>query len=73
MIITDSTLTGFTVINGSWGLQLGLFVGSLYNYFLYPSDQVYGFKDHHDLDKKVEQTRVMIILIHGFLILVNIL
>jgi len=50
MIITDSTLTGFTVINGSWGLQLGLFVGSLYNYFLYPSDKVYGFIDRQQLD-----------------------
>jgi len=45
MIVTDSSINGYTVINGSWGLQMGLLVGSLYNYFMYPSDLVYGYKD----------------------------
>ncbi len=38
MIVTDTTLSGYTVINGSWGLQMGLLVGSLYNYYIYSSD-----------------------------------
>lgn len=36
MIVTDSTLVGFTMINGTWGMQLGLLVACLTNYFIYP-------------------------------------
>lgn len=49
MIVTDTTLVGYTVINGAWGLQLALLVGVLYNYFVYPDDVIieqltnYGF------------------------------
>ena len=34
MIVTDSTLVGYTLINGTWGLQLGLLVASLFNYYV---------------------------------------
>ena len=30
MIVTDSTLNGYTVVNGSWGLQLALLIGTIY-------------------------------------------
>ena len=38
MIITDTTLVGYTVINGTWRLQLALMVGAIYNYFIYPGN-----------------------------------
>lgn len=37
MIVTDSTLVGFTMINGSWGLQMGLLVACLFNFIIYPN------------------------------------
>jgi len=40
MIITDTTLVGYTVINGTWRLQLALMAGSIYNYYLYPNKGV---------------------------------
>jgi hypothetical protein len=55
MIVTDTTLSGYTVINGSWGLQMGLLVGALYNYFMYPSDKVYGYTT--DLQPLIEFDR----------------
>lgn len=33
----DTTLVGFTMINGTWGLQLALLVASLFNYFINPA------------------------------------
>jgi hypothetical protein len=40
MIVTDTTLVGFTMINGTWGLQLALAVASLFNYFINPSPEI---------------------------------
>ena len=71
MIVTDTTLSGYTVINGSWGLQMGLLVGALYNYYMYPSDKVYGYLE--GLTGTIEFDRILICYIHGILILVNIL
>jgi dimeric dUTPase (all-alpha-NTP-PPase superfamily) len=36
MIVTDSTLVGYTMINGTWGLQMALFIAALFNYFINP-------------------------------------
>ena len=36
MIVTDSTLVGYTMINGTWGLQMALFIASLFNFFINP-------------------------------------
>lgn len=30
MIVTDSTLNGYTVVNGSWGLQMAMLIGTIY-------------------------------------------
>ena len=38
MIVTDQPMSGFTVINGTWGLHLGLFIGSVVCYFTYAND-----------------------------------
>ncbi len=40
MIVTDTTLVGFTMINGTWGLQLALLIASLFNYFINPSPEI---------------------------------
>jgi hypothetical protein len=40
MIVTDTTLVGFTMINGTWGLQLALLVASLFNYIMNPHPQI---------------------------------
>ena len=37
MIVTDTTLVGYTMINGTWGLQLGLLIASLCSYFINPT------------------------------------
>ena len=37
MIVTESTLVGYTVVNGSWGLQLGLMIGAIFNLYFYPN------------------------------------
>jgi len=39
MIVTDSTLVGYTMINGTWGLQMALFIASLFNYLINPSPE----------------------------------
>jgi hypothetical protein len=39
MIITESTLVGYTMINGTWGLQMALLVASLFNYLINPNPE----------------------------------
>lgn len=36
MLVTDTTLVGYTMINGTWGLQMALFIASMCNYFINP-------------------------------------
>ena len=36
MLVTQTTLVGFTLINGTIALQFALLMGALYNLFLYP-------------------------------------
>jgi len=38
MIITDTILTGFTVINGTWSIQLSLLVGSIVSLAMTPTN-----------------------------------
>jgi len=40
MIVTDTTLVGFTMINGTWGLQFSLFIASLFNVIVNPHPQI---------------------------------
>lgn len=40
MIVTDTTLVGFTMINGTWGVQFALFIASLFNYFYNPDPEI---------------------------------
>lgn len=40
MIVTDTTLVGFTMISGTWGVQLALFVASMFNYFVTPNPKI---------------------------------
>jgi hypothetical protein len=46
MIVTDSTLVGYTMINGTWGLQMALFIASLFNYLINPDlEYTAGYPD----------------------------
>ena len=40
MIVTQTTLVGFTLINGTWGVQMALFIASLFNYFVKPNPDI---------------------------------
>lgn len=35
MLVTQSSLVGYTIINGTVGIQLAMFVGSIYSYFTF--------------------------------------
>lgn len=37
MLVTQTTLVGYTIINGTFSLQLAMLIGCLYNYFTYPN------------------------------------
>lgn len=37
MLVTQTTLVGYTIINGTAGIQLAMFVGSLYNLIVFES------------------------------------
>jgi hypothetical protein len=73
MIVTDTTLTGYTVINGSWGLQFGLLVGSTYNYICYPSSEMISYPSKHNVVKFSEYTRIGICFLHALLMVINII
>ena len=74
MIVTDTTLTGYTVINGSWGLQFGLLVGSTYNYLVYPSSELVAYPNStNNIPKFAEVIRIALIFLHALLMMVNIL
>jgi hypothetical protein len=52
MIITEVTLVGYSVINGTWSIQLGLFVGALLSIIMFPSSElefenIEFHKDHY--------------------------
>jgi hypothetical protein len=40
MIVTETTLVGFTLINGTWGTQMALFIAALFNYFTNPNPNI---------------------------------
>jgi len=40
MIVTDSTLVGFTMINGTWGVQFALLCASIFNILIYPNPDI---------------------------------
>lgn len=40
MIITDSSLVGYTVITGSWQLHLAMLVATAFNNYAYPNSEL---------------------------------
>ena len=73
MIVTDTTLTGYTVINGSWGIQFGLLVGATYNYIVYPSSEMIGYESKYNLVGFSEYIRIGICFLHALLMAINII
>jgi hypothetical protein len=69
MIVTDSTLVGYTMINGTWGLQMALFIASLFNYFINPNLEYTN--DYADEDKNTINflRKIIIPCTHGALMI----
>jgi len=42
MLVTQNTLVGYTIINGTYGLQMALLIASIYNAIVYPSQDVWA-------------------------------
>ena len=40
MLVTQTSLVGYTLINGTWGIQLALLVASIFNLIVYSNDDV---------------------------------
>ncbi len=40
MLVTQTSLVGYTLINGTWGIQLALLVASLFNMITYDNVSV---------------------------------
>jgi len=40
MLVTQTSLVGYTLINGTWGIQMALLVASLFNALTYSNDAV---------------------------------
>jgi hypothetical protein len=40
MLVTQTTIVGYTLINGTWGLQLALLIASLYNALVVPTSNI---------------------------------
>lgn len=66
MIVCETTIIGYTVINGTWQLQLGLFVASLYQLYAYPNIIV----DPSD-EFRVKSTMRWLVVLHFILIIVG--
>lgn len=68
MIITESMLVGYTVINGTWQLQLALLASSLYVVFAYP-DVDWGNSYNHVY---IPYTGINLIILHIYMSFVTI-
>lgn len=40
MIVTETTFAGFTLINGTWGIQFALLIASLFNVIIHPKPNI---------------------------------
>ena len=40
MLVTQTSLVGYTLINGTWGIQMALLVASLFNLLVYENEAV---------------------------------
>lgn len=58
MIITESTLVGYTMINGTWGLQMALLVASLFNYIINPNPE-FNSNYNSDDEQQIKQLRMI--------------
>ena len=75
MIITDTTIVGYAVINGSWSIQMGLFIGSLVNLLMFKKDDLIIAPSpliiHGNLLDIVQRCRVELVFVHAFLVISN--
>lgn len=69
MIVTDSTLVGYTMINGTWGLQMALLIGSLSNFFINPDPLDMSVATQTQIDELRFLRLYLIPMTHGSLML----
>ena len=80
MLVTQSTLVGYTMINGTFSLQFALLVASIYNVIVYPDvlDRAF-FQEDYPLDpltpKQIHDfnytRRYRIPITHAFMMIFN--
>ena len=71
MLVTSNTLIGYTIINGTVGIQLAMFVASLFNLFVFDDISSSKLFTEKQLDS-IEWTRRKCVISHCLLMLVNI-
>jgi hypothetical protein len=71
MIVQDTLLVSYQVINGTWSIQLGLLVGSIVSLIISPLDSVQVTQkvvDYHwDLEQEIRKIRITLVFLHTFL------
>ena len=65
MIVTDSILQGYTVINGSWGLQLALLIAIILEV---ETKHAVGLTS--ELAAEIEFVKILLMALHAFLTIV---
>ncbi len=69
MIVTDSTLVGYTMINGTWGLQMALLIACLFNYFVNPDPLDLDVATQTEIDSLKFLRSTTIPVTHGMLMI----
>lgn len=69
MIVTDSTLVGYTMINGTWGLQFALFMAAVCNYCINPEPLNLTVATQEEIDELHFLRAFMLPITHGLLMI----
>lgn len=67
MIVTETTLVGYTMINGTWGLQMALFIASLFNYFINPDPLTLEIATQSEINELKTLRSLVLPMTHGML------
>ena len=78
MLVTQTTLVGYTIINGTWSIQLALLVASIYNYVMFPEvfdSPYFKFRKEQLSPEEIQSLNSLrkydLPIIHGLLFILN--
>lgn len=76
MLVTQTTLVGYTIINGTWSIQFALLIASIFNYQIFPDVfDLHYFSDANltqsQIDRFNNTRRFGLPMIHGALTIIN--